>query len=251
MELNGQSCLGLSSRKRLKKQSFRGVGSQIASDTVKLFPIGISGVNGELHSASPFAFSPFHGRTPDSDRCRITHCGFPQDWRDRAPLGSHQEGTLAVSLLDFDLTALDQYESPRPNEPEDEAFAMTDFDYYEHCMVHGFDGRNPDDVLDAQIELDFLREEVAGMRRAGLLPPESPDHLDPLRQAEVCEDVNFVTDNCDQFVARKDTTKKSKKFSAWQASLHGHSMVKTGNADKFCLEPSPSFLIDHHTARHG
>ena len=38
MELNGQSCLGLSSRKRLKKQSFRGVGSQIASDTVKLFP---------------------------------------------------------------------------------------------------------------------------------------------------------------------------------------------------------------------
>ena len=47
-----------------------------------------------------------------------------------------------MSLLDFDLTALDQYESPRPNEPEDEAFAMTDFDYYEHCMVHGFDGRN-------------------------------------------------------------------------------------------------------------
>ena len=73
-----------------------------------------------------------------------------------------------MSLLDFDLTALDQYESPRPNEPEDEAFAMTDFDYYEHSMVHGFDGRNPDDVLDAQIELDFLREEVAGMRRAGL-----------------------------------------------------------------------------------
>lgn len=43
--------IGISSRKRLKKQSFRGVGRQIASNTVKIFPIGISGVNGELHSA--------------------------------------------------------------------------------------------------------------------------------------------------------------------------------------------------------
>ena len=43
--------LNLSPRRRLKKQSFKGVGGQIASDTVKIFPVGINKVNGELHSA--------------------------------------------------------------------------------------------------------------------------------------------------------------------------------------------------------
>ena len=42
---------GLSPKSRLKNQLFSGVGGQVSSQTVKIFPIGINKVHGELHSA--------------------------------------------------------------------------------------------------------------------------------------------------------------------------------------------------------
>eukprot|EP00435_Cladocopium_sp_Y103_P024701 s85_g6.t1 len=240
--------IGLSSRKRLKKQSFRGVGGQIASDTVKIFPIGINKVNGELHSAEAPGGLPLLLSRPFMEELQTVidigsrTVSFNKIGVTGLPLIRTKKGHLAVSLLDFDFTALDDYESPHPSDPSEEALAMTNFDMYEHCMVHGFDGQCPDDVLDAQIELDFLRDEVEGMRCAGLLPPSPPlEHQDPLLQGEVCEDVNFVTDNLDQFVVRKATTKKTKKFSSWQSALHGEDwqrrQVLSGNFNKFPHRP--------------
>ena len=57
--------------------------------------------------------------------------------------------------MDFDLTALDQYESPRAVDALCESEALTAYEYGE---IYGFDGQNPDDVADRDAELDSRRE---------------------------------------------------------------------------------------------
>jgi len=43
--------IGLTPKSRPKNQAFKGIGGQLASDTVKVFPVGIAKIHGELHSA--------------------------------------------------------------------------------------------------------------------------------------------------------------------------------------------------------
>ena len=50
---------GLSPKSRVKNQLFARVGGQVTSTTVKVFPIGIQGVNGEIHSAETPGATPF------------------------------------------------------------------------------------------------------------------------------------------------------------------------------------------------
>ena len=237
--------LGLSSRRRLKKQSFKGVGGQITSDTVKIFPVGINRVNGELHSAEapgglPLLLSrPFMEELQTVINIGSRTVSFNKIGVIDLPLIRTKKGHLAVSLLDFDLTDLDQYESPHPTQETEETFGLEPeepgcldlqqdpdyLDYIQHlshrerCEIYGYDGENPDDVDDDDLANDLLRMEVEG-RQAALQRDGPPlEHLDPLVQGELCEDVNFIYDNPDLFMVRKTTNKKFKKFEAWQASL--------------------------------
>lgn len=109
--------LGLSSRRPLKHQSFKGVGGEIASDTVKAFPIGIGGVNGELHSAEapcglPLLLSrPFLEQLEtviDTGSGEVTFKKIGVTLK----LIKTSKGHLAISPLFFDVNALDDYESP-------------------------------------------------------------------------------------------------------------------------------------------
>ena len=116
--------LNLSPRRRLKKQSFKGVGGQIASDTVKIFPVGINKVNGELHSAEAPGSLPLLSRPFMEELQTVINIGartvsFNKIGVTDLPLVKTSRGHLAVSLLDFDMDSLQDCSPEHATEPEE------------------------------------------------------------------------------------------------------------------------------------
>ena len=209
--------IGLSSQSHCKKQAFRGVGGAIESDTVKVFPIAINKVHGELHSAEapgniPLLVSrPFMeelGTVIDIGRGVVS---FNKIGVKDLPLIRTSRGHLAVNFLDFDHDVLWQ-------ERMDDIMA-------ESYEVIDYDGRNPDDVHDQQDWLHVMRMEVEGYERFQReLAAENGtvlEHLEPESQGFLCEDAYFFEEHAEQFVVRKATNKKSKKLMSMNAAVDG------------------------------
>ena len=239
--------LGLSCRRRPKHQSFRGVGGQIASDTVEVFPVGIHGVNGELHSAEASGALPLLLSRPFMEELQTVidvgarTVSFKKLGIDGLPLIRTAKGHLAISLLDFDLAAFEDTESP-VNAPEQlHTEDHLDFDpaaLADHDQPHDFGGMNPDDYFDMMADLDMWRQEAASIQAAidsgEIVLPQQDEGL-------MCEDANYLFDHPEQFIVRKATNKKSKKFESWQNNLDGEDWLRqrvlTGKYKKVSNKP--------------
>ena len=249
--------IGLSSQRRLKKQSFKGVGGQIASDTVKIFPVGISKVNGELHSAEapgglPLLLSrPFMEELQTVIDIGARTVSFNKIGVSGLPLVRTSRGHLVVSLLDFDMDSI-QDQSPEHKSNDHEESMAQDIapksptqseldDCIDPDMVHDYEGMNPDDYHDEMMARELFLDEARAIRDAyerdlrGSATPAPGEH------GLICEDVNFIDDNPDQFIVRKATNKKSKKIESWDNALHGqdwhHRQVISGSFKKVSTKP--------------
>ncbi|CAJ1436956.1 unnamed protein product [Effrenium voratum] len=130
--------LGLTFDTKAKDQSFKGIGGHIKSTEIKIYPIGIGGRHGQLHTAetpdmSPLLLSrPFMkklGTTMDVEHETVS---FTQLGLEDIPMIRTSRGHLAINLLEFDMDNLDMFHieealvsSPTepPTSPEDDHFA--------------------------------------------------------------------------------------------------------------------------------
>ena len=106
---------GLKPKIRNKKQTFRGIGGNSESDIVKVFPVHLGGVPGELHSAEtkegnfPLLISrPFMEHLGTVIKFKAGTVSFTAIGVSDLPLLNTSRGHLAVSLLDFDGGGRDQ-----------------------------------------------------------------------------------------------------------------------------------------------
>ena len=111
------SSKGLQPLCKSKTQRFKGVGGETISQVVKVFPIGLGGTHGELHSAetegdTPLLMSrPFMqklGAIIDLQRGVVS---FEEIGVKDLPLIRTKRGHLAVDLLDYDNNQLDTFQS--------------------------------------------------------------------------------------------------------------------------------------------
>ena len=233
--------LGLSSESRPKNQAFRGIGGQLNSDTVKVFPVGIAGIHGELHSAetpgnAPLLLSrPFMQELGTVIDLANSTVSFLKLGVKNCPLIETSRGHLAINLLDFDKEHLLEFED---RESQHEALASTE----EHPVPEAREPRpedleldpedvvpegwNPDDWAEHQDELWHLRQDIAGYEQfmrelQGELPPDSSSN--PLDTGHVTEDVNFFEQLIhDGYVTmRRTTNRKGKKIASLSNAVDG------------------------------
>jgi len=102
---------------KTKTQRFRGVGGETISRVVKIFPIGLGGVHGELHSAetdgdTPLLLSrPFMQSLGAIINLKKNVVSFEEIGVSDLPLVKTKRGHLAVSLLDFDRNNMEAFQS--------------------------------------------------------------------------------------------------------------------------------------------
>eukprot|EP00435_Cladocopium_sp_Y103_P062124 s1878_g23.t1 len=102
---------------KTKTQRFRGVGGETVSRVVKIFPIGLGGVHGELHSAetdgdTPLLLSrPFMQSLGAVINLKKNVVSFENIGVTDLPLVRTQRGHLAVNLLDFDCNNMEAFQS--------------------------------------------------------------------------------------------------------------------------------------------
>ena len=108
--------LGLQPSIRNKTQLFKGIGGHAESKVVKAYPVGLGGVNGELHSAETPGKTPMLISRPFMQTLgTIINLGegtvsFSKlNIRD-LPLKRTSRGHLAISLLDFDLNTMSVFD---------------------------------------------------------------------------------------------------------------------------------------------
>ena len=238
---------GLSSSKRVKNQIFRGIGGKIESKHVRVFPVGIYKVHGEIHSAetpgnTPLLLSrPFMEELGAVINLADQTISFLKVNIHNKPLLKTAKGHLALNLLDFNEEKLDEFVSddedqhgtesttaqhhvPRPpglaeeaspTEEEIRAFekeVLVDYDY-----PRDYGGQNPDDVHDHEDWIASLREDVK-------------EYLDPDGNSHdchfVCEDESlFASIAKDEYITRKTTNKKWKRICGMEAALQGEDFL--------------------------
>ena len=109
-------------RLKQKRQLFRGIGGDIESNVVKVFPVGIGHRNGELHSAEVPGSNPLLISRPFMQKLgTIINIGdgtvtFELLGVRDLPLRRTAKGHLAVSLLDFEAETVDIYDHLHENE---------------------------------------------------------------------------------------------------------------------------------------
>ena len=109
-------------RLKQKRQLFRGIGGDIESQVVKVFPVGIGRRNGELHSAEVPGNNPMLISRPFMQKLgTIINIGDGTVTFERLgvrdlPLRRTSKGHLAVSLLDFEAETVDIYDHLHENE---------------------------------------------------------------------------------------------------------------------------------------
>eukprot|EP00435_Cladocopium_sp_Y103_P058473 s1160_g20.t1 len=108
--------LGLQPSTRHKTQLFKGIGGHAESKVVKAYPVGLGGVNGELHSAETPGKTPMLVSRPFMQTLgTIINIGdgtvsFSKLGVHDLPLKRTSRGHLAVSLLDFDLNNMSVFD---------------------------------------------------------------------------------------------------------------------------------------------
>ena len=118
--------LGLNFEVRHKTQTFKGVGGHIQSDVVKVYPVGLAKVHGEMCSSEapgplPLLLSrPFMeemGTVMDIGRGTVSFAALGVK---DLPLVKTSRGHLAVDLLDFDRASLSDNEFSQPGAEDHE-----------------------------------------------------------------------------------------------------------------------------------
>ena len=111
------SSKGLQPLCKSKTQRFKGVGGETISQVVKVFPIGLGGTHGELHSAetegdTPLLMSrPFMQKLGAIIDLKRGVVSFEEIGVKDLPLIRTKRGHLAVDLLDYDNNQLDTFQS--------------------------------------------------------------------------------------------------------------------------------------------
>ena len=252
------SKLGLSIQSKLKRQSFSGVGGKVESHATKVFPVGIGGVHGELHSAEtpgnvPLLVSrPFMeelGTTIDFGK-GVVH--FEKIGVRDLPLIKTSRGHLAVSLLNFNKNQMDEFEQEdlaeeakqikqdyvdKLHNPADESLRFETPEereaWFDEMMLqndavppdpdlHDFTG--PDDG-EPPSDLSMWQEEIRHLEDYRRRHPEHYAQMfgqqDPTDEGLLCEDENYFVENESLFTVRKASGKKAKKIASWSANLDG------------------------------
>ena len=183
---------GLSSAKRSKDQMFRGIGGKIQSKHVRIFPVGIYGVHGEVHSAETPGNTPMLISRPFMEELgAVINLGnqtvsFTTLGIYDKPLLKTSRGHLALNLLDFDSSKMDEFESedeetiqaslkstaaPPGLSYDPAAQARDESDPFKNWLeeidpaeyTNDFGGMNPDDYYDMQDDLAMWRDDVLAL----------------------------------------------------------------------------------------
>ena len=240
---------GLSSAKRSKDQTFRGIGGKIQSKHVRIFPVGICGVHGEVHSAETPGNTPMLISRPFTEELgAVINLGkqtvsFTTLGIYDKPLLKTSRGHLALNLLDFDSSKMDEFESedeetiqaslksttPPPGLSYDPAAqARDESDPFKNWLeeidpaeyTNDFGGMNPDDYYDMQDDLATWRDDVLGIDPLTGRP--FAQQQIPEDQAAVCENETLFADFASKHCCiRKTTNKKGKKLEDMCRSLDG------------------------------
>ena len=216
---------------RQKKQRFREVGGDTTSSTVKIFPIGIGGVHGELHSAetpgeTPLLLSrPFMEKLGAVINLKDGTVSFQDLGVKDLPLIRTSRGHMAIDLLNFDRDQLEHFVDFKNDMTDAESYAASEVSNLSAKMrdlspqplpsdAADSDCGPPDSPMSAGEWHAVMRQEVEGyeqhMRELGL--PAYP-HLQQ-DDSVVCEEVEefeaLLAEG--QFTIRKTTTRKGKKL---------------------------------------
>ena len=179
--------MGLTPKSRSKTQAFKGIGGQLKSDAVKVFPVGVAKIHGELHSAetssnAPLLLSrPFMqelGTVIDIGNSTVSFTSIDVK---NLPLLRTSRGHLAISLLDFDMENISEFvdydqqeallqESP-PQSPDIWEAVKEGRDLNQHlldrlgpdeCSAPDYvpEGWNPDDWQEHVDFLDTMKQDV-------------------------------------------------------------------------------------------
>ena len=227
--------IGLTPKSRSKNQAFKGIGGQLTSDTVKVFPVGIAKIHGELHSAetpgnAPLLLSrPFMqelGTVIDLGNNTVSFTAIDIKG---LPLIKTSRGHLAISLLDFNLDNLSEFEeavSPSTHEAGTheghEAFGLDGLDEYDQVP----EGWNPDDWHDECDAMWHLRQDVANYEEL-MHELQGDGHMseseDPRSTDHTTEDVNVFQQLLTEqhLTVRKTSNKKAKKLASLSAAVDG------------------------------
>ncbi|CAK9071730.1 unnamed protein product [Durusdinium trenchii] len=195
---------------RDKRQTFKGIGGAAESKIVKVFPVGIGGSHGVIHSAetdgqTPMLISrPFMQALGTIIDLKNNTVSFSELGISSLPLHRTRRGHLAISLLDFsDIKSNIDFEKAQISEfPEEEVYIHDEtyelpidarIDYDEYDM-------NPDDYQALFLDLDE--------------PPDDGHHCDD-------EDIFLSMVDEGHFTTRKPSSKKGKKLESMNLSLDG------------------------------
>ena len=253
--------LGLAFTTQKKKQVFKGVGGQIVSNVVKIYPIGLSQIHGEMCSCEapgslPLLLSrPFMkelGTVIDIGRGKVSFTALGVKDLD---LVKTSRGHLAVNILDFDIADLSAFT------PEDDEQAWTLIPDQGAPPAPQADDGEPDAPPASQAEggndhggtpRSLTPSEYDEIMRAysedypdvpeGWHPDDYADHLDHLEilrdevdtwrtdretgghlDEDVNEDMMFFEDlvSKNPSLLRKVTNRKAKKLGSLSAAMDG------------------------------
>ncbi|CAE7745994.1 RE1 [Symbiodinium sp. KB8] len=223
---------GLGCETRACDQKFKGVGGDVASSCLKVYPIGIKGIHGELVSCEtegnlPMllsrAFMEQQGTVLDIGAGTVS---FEKIGVKELPLVRTAKGHFAVDLLDYDLNRLTDFTDAAANSSllvlgdpylslsPAEAFAEMD------RMMGGDspevpEGWNPDDWQDHLAKIALWKADTENSN----LEVATADVSD---EAHYFETVLVATPTA----MRKTTSKKGKKIDAMNATLDGTDLLQ-------------------------
>eukprot|EP00435_Cladocopium_sp_Y103_P049373 s347_g14.t2 len=227
---------GLSPKSRVKNQLFAGVGGQVASTTVKVFPIGINKIHGEIHSAETPGAAPLLLSRPFMEELdTVLDLGkgtvsFRKINVLDLPLVKTSRGHLAVNFLDFDLDKLDDFTSEETHQEIHDGYLQevpqddVPDGYVHDPMLDLPEGMNPDDWLDYQFELSHWRQEAANADQVlAEIAADRDRDAASTTHGPTCEDT-FLFESIVQeqpSTIRKATHKKTKKLLAMSNAVDG------------------------------
>lgn len=243
---------GLSSSKRSRSQIFKGIGGKIEPKHVRVFPMGIYKVHGEIHSAetpgnTPLLLSrPFMEELGAVINLADQTISFLAINVNNMPMCKTSKGHLALNLLDFNMDKLDEFmseaeeekENQKPSEasgeqPPDQFDPAQDPEYLSwlestapHEYTHDYGGLNPDEFEDHQDILAMMKMDVQGYDEC---------HF-------VCDDETLFADIASkEYRVRKTTNKKWKRICGMEQALEGedflHRRVLQGQLSKIPRQP--------------
>ena len=219
--------LDLEWESRDHRQSFKGVGGKIVSQTVKVYPIAIQGVQGDLYSSEAPGNLPLllsrpwmenQGTVIDIGQGTVS---FKSIGVEDLPLLRTSKGHLAINILDYPLDAIPDNQTAGParrstaappaddghNDLTEEEIAEIMEAYNEYEVPEGWD---PDSWAEHLDFIEIMRQDVENWE-------------DGEMDGNVSEDVNYFEEVLlnEPALTKRATNKKGKRLQAMVTALEG------------------------------